>query len=425
MENELIVSKNMQNIIIAGNGPSLKNINYKRLPREYDVFRCNQFYFEDKYYLGKKIKAVFFNPGVFLQQYHTAKQLILKNEYEIKNIFCSTFNLPFIESNDFLHQFYNFFPDAKLGYEVIENLKEFYAYIKYNEIYFNKRITSGVYMCAIAIALGYKTIYLCGIDFYEEDVIYPFEAMSTNIKTIFPGIKDFKPSNCHSKEYDIEALKLLKSIYKVNIYALCDDSILANHFPLSININNNFTLENKHNNSINDILLTDNTPGVSFYKNQLKADNKIMLNFYNILHSKDTLIKFLNKEIAVLKKQTTQRAKARIQNHLSYKLGQALIINSKSVLGFLSLPFIILSIVISHKQEQKAYKFKVKKNPNLALPPLETYPDYNEALKEKECFTYKLGEEFIKAGKNWYGEGYIKFIFKDVPRLKREFEKGE
>ncbi|EHQ0869648.1 alpha-2,3-sialyltransferase, partial [Campylobacter coli] len=111
------------------------------------------------------------------------------------------------------------------------------------------------------------------------------------------------------------------------------------------------------------------------------------------------------------------------QNQLSYKLGQALIINSKSVLGFLSLPFIILSIVISHKQEQKAYKFKIKKNPNLALPPLVAYPDYNEALKEKECFTYKLGEEFIKASKNWYGGGYIKFILKDAPRLKREFER--
>ncbi|RTJ93488.1 hypothetical protein C3H43_06605 [Campylobacter jejuni] len=112
-------------------------------------------------------------------------------------------------------------------------------------------------------------------------------------------------------------------------------------------------------------------------------------------------------------------AKTRIQNQLSYKLGQTLILNSKSVLGYLSLPFIILSIVISHKQEQKAYKFKVKKNPNLALPPLETYPDYNEALKEKECFTYKLGEAFIKASKNWYKGGYIKFILKDVPRLKR------
>ncbi|WP_161565435.1 class I SAM-dependent methyltransferase [Campylobacter jejuni] len=118
------------------------------------------------------------------------------------------------------------------------------------------------------------------------------------------------------------------------------------------------------------------------------------------------------------------RVKARIQNQLSYKLGQILIMNSKSVLGYLSLPFIILSIVISHKQEQKAYKFKVKKNPNLALPPLETYPDYNEALKEKECFTYKLGEAFIKASKNWYKGGYIKFILKDVPRLKRKLEKG-
>ncbi|RTI30908.1 alpha-2,3-sialyltransferase, partial [Campylobacter jejuni] len=25
-----------------------------------------------------------------------------------------------------------------------------------------------------------------------------------------------------------------------------------------------------------------------------------------------------------------------------------------------------------------------------------------------------------QANKNWYGGGYIKFIFKDVPRLKRE-----
>ncbi|EAK1650591.1 alpha-2,3-sialyltransferase, partial [Campylobacter jejuni] len=38
-------------------------------------------------------------------------------------------------------------------------------------------------------------------------------------------------------------------------------------------------------------------------------------------------------------------------------------------------------------------------------------------------FTYKLGEEFIKASKNWYGGGYIKFILKDVPRLKREYER--
>ncbi|EOW2579722.1 alpha-2,3-sialyltransferase, partial [Campylobacter upsaliensis] len=37
--------------IIAGNAPSLKNIYYALLPQDYDVFRCNQFYLEDKYSL--------------------------------------------------------------------------------------------------------------------------------------------------------------------------------------------------------------------------------------------------------------------------------------------------------------------------------------------------------------------------------------
>ena len=37
-------------IVIAGNGPSLAQIDYSLLPQDYDVFRCNQFYFEDKYF---------------------------------------------------------------------------------------------------------------------------------------------------------------------------------------------------------------------------------------------------------------------------------------------------------------------------------------------------------------------------------------
>ncbi len=93
-------------------------------------------------------------------------------------------------------------------------------------------------------------------------------------------------------------------------------------------------------------------------------------------------------------------AKARIQNHLSYKLGQALIANSKSILGYIRIPYVLSYIKDKHKFEQKAYE-------------------------EKECFTYKLGKALMQANKNWYGGGYIKFIFKDVPRLKREFEKGE
>ncbi len=104
-------------------------------------------------------------------------------------------------------------------------------------------------------------------------------------------------------------------------------------------------------------------------------------------------------------------AKQRIQNQLSYKLGQAMITNSKSLLGYIRMPFVLSYTKDKHKQEQKIYQEKIKKDPSLKLPPLESYPDYKEALKEKECLTYKLGESLIKANKTWYKGGYVKLWF--------------
>ncbi len=115
-------------------------------------------------------------------------------------------------------------------------------------------------------------------------------------------------------------------------------------------------------------------------------------------------------------------AKSRIQNQLSYKLGQAMIVNSKSLLGYIRMPFVLSYIYDKHKQEQKIYQEKIKKDPSLKLPPLESYPDYKEALKEKECLTYKLGEALIKVNKTWYKGGYVKLIF-EIRKLKKEFKK--
>ncbi|EHH0538162.1 glycosyltransferase family 2 protein [Campylobacter lari] len=116
-------------------------------------------------------------------------------------------------------------------------------------------------------------------------------------------------------------------------------------------------------------------------------------------------------------------AKQRIQNQLSYKLGQAMIINSKSLLGYIKMPFVLSYIKDKHNQEQKIYQEKIKKDPSLILPPLKNYPDYKEALKEKQCLTYKLGQALIQANKEWYKGGYIKLWFK-VKKLKKEFKKG-
>ncbi|HEG5224924.1 TPA: hypothetical protein SEY12_001815 [Campylobacter jejuni] len=110
----------------------------------------------------------------------------------------------------------------------------------------------------------------------------------------------------------------------------------------------------------------------------------------------------INPKIAFIQAHS---AKARIRSHLCYKLGQAMIENSRSILGYIRIPYVLSYIMDKHKFEQKAYKAKIKENPNLALPPLETYSDYNEALKLKNSFTYKIGEALIKAHKNWLWGG--------------------
>ncbi len=45
--------------------------------------------------------------------------------------------------------------------------------------------------------------------------------------------------------------------------------------------------------------------------------------------------------------------------------------------------------------------------------------NYQKALKTKNHLSYKLGEALIRANKNWYKGGYIKFIF-EVIKIKKE-----
>ncbi|EPC1857211.1 hypothetical protein ACYQE6_000385 [Campylobacter coli] len=115
-------------------------------------------------------------------------------------------------------------------------------------------------------------------------------------------------------------------------------------------------------------------------------------------------------------------AKSRIQNQLSYKLGQAMIVNSKSILGYIRMPFVLSYIKDKHKQEQKIYQEKIKKDPSLKLPLLESYPDYQEALKFKNHLSYKLGEALIQANKTWYKGGYVKMLF-EIGKLKQKIKK--
>ena len=99
-------------------------------------------------------------------------------------------------------------------------------------------------------------------------------------------------------------------------------------------------------------------------------------------------------------------ATLRFQSHLAYKLGNAMILNSKSLWGMIRLPYVLSYIKESHRIEQQQYQERIKKNPKLKLPPLESYADYKEAIQIKNYTSYKLGEGLIAANRAGGGGQY-------------------
>ena len=200
-----------------------------------------------------------------------------------------------------------------------------------------------------------------------------------------------------------------KEFYFLNDYS---DFALENEKGLLM-LHNSWTPYDYKNLNIEDFLIYKNTLSNIFLNILNLVFNRMYLDIRNKLHLRSLQIDSLNSQAQC------GTAKSRIHNHLSYKLGQAMIENSKSLLGYIRMPFVLSYIKDKHKQEQKIYQEKIKKDPSLKLPPLESYPDYQESLKEKECLTYKLGEAFIKADKTWYKGGYVRLWF-EIGKLKRK-----
>lgn len=109
----------------------------------------------------------------------------------------------------------------------------------------------------------------------------------------------------------------------------------------------------------------------------------------------------------------------RIRYHLSYKLGYAIINHYKSFWGRLKLPFILVSIALKHRQEARFYTQIIATKPHLKLPPLESYDDYQSAIKEKQTFSYRLGATLIQTCKTIHKGGLLRF-FNEVKTLQKE-----
>lgn len=286
-------------VIIAGNGPSLASIDYSKLPTDFDVFRCNQFYFEDKYYLGKKIKKVFFRPSIFFEQYFTVRHLISQNEYNLEEIIFAGNDRLDLERHGYI---LNYAVDVVDGYEkYISTIKDFDIYKNFNTLYYGKYISMGVYMCAVAVACGYKEIYLAGIDFYNTDMsTYAFTSENKNINTLIGDVSSTNSQyqsthNFHNINTDIDALMFLAKHYGVRIFTLSETSPANQYFQLSENKNYiEFNIEDKMKDAIKDILI----PSKNAYKKMREnIDNNENILFKKIKNNLRRLISLIRKLI--------------------------------------------------------------------------------------------------------------------------------
>ncbi|QOR04443.1 hypothetical protein [Campylobacter cuniculorum] len=117
--------------------------------------------------------------------------------------------------------------------------------------------------------------------------------------------------------------------------------------------------------------------------------------------------------------QQNSGAVLRVKNHLAYKLGNIMVSNNPKT--FKEYKNTILRLI----QAAKEHQIQREQQKGIKLPPLETLKDYEEALKIKNYFSYRLGEALIKAFKNIYFGGMIKFFFFDIKRIKKEFHKKQ
>ncbi|HEH5660128.1 TPA: glycosyltransferase [Campylobacter jejuni] len=250
------------------------------------------------------------------------------------------------------------------------------------------------------------------MDFFDQVVILTHDLFVHKNKKIL-----YKEAN--SKDIFIW---LSQIITLKNTLLQTKDKTIANQTTQIQNLNNTLNTKTQELTSkttqikeLNQVV-TNQTSQIQNLNNTLNTKTQELTSKTTQINSLQTTLK--NKDSLLSFQSQHGTAKQRIQNQLSYKLGQTMIINSKNIFGILFMPVYIISTLLSHKQEQKIYQEKIKKDPSLKLPSLESYPDYKEALKFKNHLSYKLGQALIKANKTWYKGGYVKVIF-EIRKLKK------
>ena len=130
--------------------------------------------------------------------------------------------------------------------------------------------------------------------------------------------------------------------------------------------------------NINNLLKEYRNNTISEYNELKDIKNK----YNNLLKEKKDMEKKYKLEIEYNKKIYIKKGEEKAKSHLSYRIGYILIRDSKSIFGFIKIPFHII-------HEYKKWKNE-KKNPKLSI----IIPVYNSEKYIKQCLDSVLNQDF-------------------------------
>ena len=223
-------------LLIVGSGPSNNYFDKRRVPANPVVFRVNLFMLESDYKFGQNIDAVFWS--IYRRIVHCGLQISIENNiYKINNFFRPP--------NLIKHSLSIFKKDTAMQ-EVLFQPKYwhwdmFRLIPEFDDYFFNRKYgglpTTAFQAVATGLILGFRNIYLSGIDLYRP--LIKTNNLADNRyahsipKYILPIIakehtKSGYEANSHSEEIDRKFLTMLATLYPdAKIYCSVPESPLS------------------------------------------------------------------------------------------------------------------------------------------------------------------------------------------------------
>ncbi|RYD23722.1 MAG: hypothetical protein EOP88_03055 [Verrucomicrobiaceae bacterium] len=194
-------------LIIAGNGPSLLEVDSRLLPEDAYVFRCNWFFMEDHYRLGRKVDGYFWsihNEGML----RGLDEAVRIGGYEIGAYFTPVTFKEFADPTSMCSKLS--FTPCHNPWRIIAGQPDLAAAMMMRPL-----PTQGMQMLATALQLGFRDIHLVGIDFYQGDKSRYAYPVSRDIAEKWLQLKDVTPGyeDGHSMDVDLRMLQYCLDSY--------------------------------------------------------------------------------------------------------------------------------------------------------------------------------------------------------------------